>query len=144
MKYSGFFMVDLQDVDGWQGVAWGIPAASDELLTRGSHSTALTWRGIAIGRRANGSETSGEATITWDPDAGTKGEVAATFRMSTNGSGDMTFSGMTVKTGNVFEKTQGVGGSREYLNGRFYGPGHEEAAGVVGNEHWKGAFGANR
>ena len=110
----------------WSGVMVGAPTDSD-----------LNWR-------LSGNVLQGDATLTMYVDPETVINAAFTDIKRASGSPYSTrsvyFSEVSVRDNGTF----GYGDGTDYLQGAFYGPAHEEIAGVFEAQGIFGAFGAKR
>ena len=110
-------------------------------------SGGASWHGVMVGRDvsatvARGNAFQGNAEVTIADFANPRVGVAFTSikDLSTGGSrGDMTWSGISLTNGGF-----ATGSDGNSIEGRFYGPNHEEAGGIFERDQVIGAFGAKR
>lgn len=132
---------DGADVAGLEaGYAYSIGNATD---TNPALSGNATWRGGMVGGSVGSGRSlvRGDATLTLDM-AQMAMDVAFTdIRSVDTGQSwaDMTWDGLAVTNG-----TFGTGSQGDSIQGRFYGPNHEEVGGIFERDHIIGAFGAGR
>ena len=126
---------------------------------------SATWRGLMVGAvrdeaRRNFDPIQGEATLTYypgeNPYLATHHEHQTTLEHTMNAAftdiynlrtGDTLpdiRSLLQAEVDGTFASFPSVGPRRTVVRGRFYGPNHEEAGGVVTGEDLVGAFGARR
>ena len=122
-----------------QGISVGFAVPMSLGMGSGSNpmSGSATWTGAMAGVRVGGSslgrEVTGDAEMTADLGAASL-DLAFTNIADTSGtrSGDISWQGISMRNGEF----SGSGG----LEGRFYGPNHEEAGGVFERNGIAGAF----
>jgi len=110
-------------------------------------SGGASWHGVMVGRDVNetvahGNAVQGNAEVTIADFANPRIGVAFTSikDLNTGGSrGDMTWSGISLASGGF-----ATGSDGNSIQGKFYGPNHEEAGGVFERDQVIGAFGAKR
>ena len=146
MDYN-FFTVNLWEFErvGWQ--LWNAASAGVESGSNPVSGSAI-WTGAMIGRKSHptqverrpGALVMGDSRLTFDF-ATNEIDVAFTgIRSDDNESyPDITWDNILVQDG-AFGSSRGVG----YVNGTFYGPGHEEVGGIFERNEIIGAFGASR
>ena len=106
-----------------------------------------TWTGVMLdadvsGTATNGNNIQGDAAISIADFADPKVDVAFTgiFDLDTRVSRtDMTWSAIPLSGGSFRD-----GDDKDSIEGRFYGPGHEEVGGIFERDRVVGAFGASR
>ena len=106
-----------------------------------------TWSGVMVGADVSqtatrGNVIQGDAEITIANFANPQVDIAFTqiFDLETETRrGDMTWSGIQVNSGGFASGTDG-----DSIEGRFYGPNHEEVGGIFERDQVLGAFGGSR
>ena len=149
MEHS-FFVVETDVIDEgvFQGTAFGysysVGAAAGTNPTAGG---AATWTGVMVGgdvgtTAARGHHVQGDAEITIADLADPTVSVAFTNIFDLNARSqlaDITWSDIPVTNG-AFE----TGPDGNSIEGKFYGPNHEEVGGIFESNEILGAFGATR
>ena len=144
------------DLDGW-GLMYTLTYGQ----ASGSNPTGTaTWTGVAIGvdvstTEAAGNAVQGQARITFDPQGHAIPSVDGTLYFPTvdvafthmydldaaTRRPDIRWDGIRPESNGTFSTTDFVSGR---IDGRFYGPDHEEVGGVFESYDILGAFGATR
>ncbi len=129
------------DVAGLEaGYAYSIGNATD---TNPALSGNATWRGGMVGGSVGSGRSlvRGDATLTLDVAQMAMDVDFTDIRSVDTGQSwaDMTWDGLAVTNG-----TFGTGSQGDSIQGRFYGPEHEEVGGIFERDHIIGAFGAGR
>ena len=128
-------------VGGIVSYSTGVASGSDPMSGGG------TWTGVMVGADVSGTATNGnniqgDAAISIADFADPKVDVAFTgiYDLDTRGArANMTWSEIPLSDGSFRD-----GGDRNSIEGRFYGPGHEEVGGIFERDRVVGAFGASR
>jgi hypothetical protein len=128
--------VDVAGLQAGYGYSIGNATGTNPVL-----ADKATWRGGMVGASVGSGLVRGDATLTLDV-----GQMAmdVTFTNIHNvdtghSREDMTWGGLAVTNG-----TFGTGSQGDSIQGRFYGPNHEEVGGIFERARVVGAFGARR
>ena len=146
-----FFVVETDVIDEGvlRGTAFGYSYSVGD--TTGTNPAVeggmATWTGVMVGgdvsaTAARGHHIQGDAEITITDLADPKVSVAFTNIYNLNARiqlADITWSGIPVTNG-AFE----TGSDEDSIEGKFYGPNHEEVGGIFERNQILGAFGATR
>ena len=126
-------------------------AGGDMTGSSPSYGTA-TWTGDMVGTvvegPAAGTRLAGDASLAWSSRAPDRLEARITgIRDNANGRpwsvGDLRFEALAPAADGTF-RSGDTGVSGDFMGGAFYGPDHDEAAGVFEKDGITGAFGAAR
>ena len=130
--------VDVADLEA--GYAYSIGNATG---TNPALSGNATWRGGMVGGSVGSDRNlvQGDATLTLDMTQMAMDVAFTNIRDAGTGQSraDMTWDGLAVTNG-----TFGTGSRGDSIQGRFYGPNHEEVGGIFERDQIIGAFGAGR
>ena len=159
MQHAGFVLhtaetvlPDTNDMDAEYRTAWRYSlAAGDVSGTRPFGAGTLTWKGVMTGMTTDGATLlAGKTTVAYATASQTLDITIDGIRNAeTDGAWNkpILFENVRVNANGTFsDGRQDVGTQRVagYVDGAFFGPGHEEAAGVFEQNNVVGAFGAKR
>ena len=150
MRHNIFAVQEITTTSGtaegigmYYGVSTGVASTTPPSPTGGS----ATWSGVMVGMdnagAHRGNVIQGDAGITVDFDA-LHADVAFTNVHDLNTGNDrdgITWNDAPITSQGTFS---GAADGRGDMEGRFYGPGHEEAGGIFEYDGITGAFGASR
>ena len=149
LEHSGFGAIVQHDATaGEELTAPYAVSYGDASGTNPAGAGTATWSGVMVGSDVGSAtaterpdQVQGDATVTADLD---NADVDVAFTRIVNlGTGgaraDMTWTGLPLSDGGF-----GQGSGENRIEGRFYGPNHEEAGGIFERDRIVGAFGARR
>ena len=133
----------------WTGQRYGVGSSIGMASDTNPISGSATWRGVMVGGRIGetadfGDPVRGDATLTYDF-ANTDLDVAFTnIRSLRDVTVPATYPNMYWQNLAVSNGRFGGGFDDPTIEGRFYGPNHEEVGGIFQRNHIVGAFGGQR
>ncbi len=133
----------------WTGQRYGLGVSIGQASNTNPVDGSATWRGVMLGGRIGetddfGDPVRGDATLTYDFGNADVNVAFTNIRSVRDVAVPETYPNMTWQNLAVSNGRFGGGFDDPTIEGRFYGPGHEEVGGIFQRNRIVGAFGGKR